>query len=54
VTAHLDTARRSALFSEVLRLGAQAWMTGTDRAAFAALEGAARPFEVEDGRVLPR
>jgi DNA replication and repair protein RecF len=54
VTAHLDTARRTALFSEVLRLGAQAWMTGTDRAVFAPLEGAARPFEVEDGRVLPR
>ena len=39
VTAHLDTARRTALFSEVLRLGAQAWMTGTDRAVFAPLEG---------------
>ena len=39
VTAHLDTARRTALFTEVLRLGAQAWMTGTDRAVFAPLEG---------------
>ena len=39
VTAHLDEARRGALFAEVLRLGAQAWMTGTDAAAFAPLGG---------------
>ena len=53
VTAHLDTARRTALFSEVLRLGAQAWMTGTDRAAFAALADNARTFAVDGGRVVP-
>jgi DNA replication and repair protein RecF len=49
ITAHLDEARRAALFAEILRLKAQAWMTGTDRAAFASLEGAARFFEVADG-----
>ncbi len=38
VTAHLDEARRAALFAEILRLGAQAWMTGTDAHAFSALE----------------
>ena len=38
ITAHLDEARRGALFAEILRLGAQAWMTGTERAAFAALK----------------
>lgn len=38
VTAHLDADRRAALFVEILRLGAQAWMTGNDRAAFAALD----------------
>lgn len=52
VTAHLDEARRAALFAEIVRLGCQAWMTGTDRAAFAALEGAARVLSIEDGRVI--
>ena len=31
ITAHLDADRRAALFAEILRFGAQAWMTGTDR-----------------------
>ncbi len=34
VTAHLDAERRAALFQEIIRLGAQAWMTGTDAEAF--------------------
>ncbi len=34
VTAHLDEARRQALFAELLRLECQAWMTGTDQQAF--------------------
>ncbi len=42
VTAHLDEARRAALFAEILRLRGQAWMTGTDAEAFAALRGNAR------------
>jgi DNA replication and repair protein RecF len=50
IAAHLDEARRAALFVEVLSLGAQAWMTGTDRAAFAALEGRARVLTVIDGQ----
>lgn len=50
VTAHLDEARRAALFAELLHLGSQAWMTGTDRLAFAALEGRARFFVVDDGQ----
>lgn len=37
VAAHLDTRRRAALFTELLRLGAQAWMTGTDPSAFDAI-----------------
>lgn len=49
VTAHLDANRRSALFEEIARLGAQAWMTGNDRAAFSALEGRALFLGVEDG-----
>ena len=38
VAAHLDAERRAALFDEIVGLGAQAWLTGTDRALFAALE----------------
>jgi DNA replication and repair protein RecF len=49
VTAHLDAVRRAALFEEILRLGAQAWMTGTDRHAFAAMDQKARFWQVEDG-----
>ncbi len=37
IAAHLDEARRRALFDEILELGVQAWMTGTDAAVFADL-----------------
>lgn len=50
VTAHLDVDRRRALFAELLHLGTQAWMTGTDRSAFQALDGKAQIFTIEDGR----
>ena len=53
IAAHLDEHRRAALFAEILRLGAQAWMTGTDRHAFSALESHALFVQVEDGRVTP-
>jgi len=49
VTAHLDAERRAALFQEILRLKAQAWMTGTDAAAFSWLAGKARFWRVEHG-----
>lgn len=48
VGAHLDAARREALFAEILELGAQAWMTGTEAAIFAPLEGAARRLAVSE------
>lgn len=34
VAAHLDKTRRDALYAEIVQLGSQAWMTGTDEAAF--------------------
>ena len=37
IAAHLDAARRSALFDEIVAIGTQAWMTGTDSEAFSAL-----------------
>jgi DNA replication and repair protein RecF len=53
VTAHLDVDRRAALFEELLRLGTQAWMTGTDRQAFSSLAGKAQFWRVEQGVVTP-
>ncbi len=50
VTAHLDAARRAALFQEILAIGTQAWMTGTDAEAFSALGGRARFLAVDEGR----
>ena len=46
VAAHLDDVRREALYDEILALGAQAWLTGTDAAVFAALGDAAQFFSV--------
>jgi DNA replication and repair protein RecF len=51
VAAHLDEGRRRALFDEIDALGVQAWMTGTDRTAFSALEGRAQFLRVGDGAV---
>lgn len=53
VAAHLDAERRAALFGEILALGAQAWMTGTDAAVFSPLGADACRFRVEDARVTP-
>ena len=48
VAAHLDPARRGALYDEICALGAQAWMTGTERELFGALGDRAQYFEVSD------
>jgi len=53
VAAHLDPARRAALFGEILRLGAQAWLTGTDAALFEGLRGRAQFFSVADAALAP-
>jgi DNA replication and repair protein RecF len=53
ITAHLDPLRRAALFEEVLGLGSQAWMSGTDREAFATLTDRAQFWRVEDGQIGP-
>ena len=51
VAAHLDAARRAALMDELLELGSQTWMTGTDRHLFEAASGGIEVFEVADGQV---
>jgi DNA replication and repair protein RecF len=50
IAAHLDAKRRAALFEEILALGAQAWMTGTDIEMFAPLTGKVDLFAVADSR----
>jgi DNA replication and repair protein RecF len=49
VVAHLDGIRREALFDRLRALGAQAWLTGTDRALFQGLARDAQNFDVRDG-----
>ena len=51
VSAHLDDSRRAALYAEILQLGAQAWMTGTDRSLFDALGQDAQHFTVRDAHI---
>ena len=50
IAAHLDAQRRGALFDELLALGCQAWLTGTDRSLFAGLEGQACFVNIEGGK----
>jgi DNA replication and repair protein RecF len=54
IVAHLDPARRAALYDALTNLGAQVWMTGADPAAFGDIVGRARVFEVRPGTVEPR
>ena len=51
IAAHLDAGRRAALFEIIDELGSQAFMTGTDRALFSALEGRAEFLSVLHGNV---
>jgi len=53
ITAHLDAARRAALFAEIVRLGAQAWMTGNDAETFSALKERAQFWRVDEARIHP-
>ena len=51
VVAHLDGARREALFGMIADLRTQAWMTGTDAALFAGVKDDAHFFTVADGSI---
>ncbi len=53
ISAHLDPARRAALFDEIVALGSQAWMSGTDPDAFSPLRDRAQFRRVEEGRLSP-
>jgi|GWRWMinimDraft_9_1066018.scaffolds.fasta_scaffold00046_22 DNA replication and repair protein RecF len=52
VVAHLDAPRRAALYDAISDLGAQAWMTGTDKSLFEAMGARAQYFTVTDGAVF--
>lgn len=53
VAAHLDVARRAALIEELLSLGTQSFMTGTDLSLFEAFAGRAQILEVNQGVIKP-
>ena len=51
IAAHLDSHRLDALFDEIIGLGAQVWMTGTDSSLFKPLAGRAQFFNVAEATV---
>lgn len=52
VAAHLDVVRRKALAEELIDLGLQVFMTGTDQSLFEHFTDHAQWFEVKDGQVI--
>jgi DNA replication and repair protein RecF len=54
VVAHLDPSRRTALFAELAKLGAQVWMTGADPLAFTDIGAAGEIFDVDSGQISRR
>jgi len=54
VVAHLDPARRAALFDALERLGSQVWMSGADPATFGNIAARAQVIAVESGKLGSR
>jgi DNA replication and repair protein RecF len=54
IAAHLDPARRGALYARLKRLGTQVWMSGADPAVFGEIAGEAAWFDVTPGRAERR
>ncbi|MDA0262195.1 MAG: DNA replication/repair protein RecF [Proteobacteria bacterium] len=53
IVAHLDANRRETLLGELLAMGTQAWLSGTDPEQFVGLSGGAQFFGVTDGAISP-
>jgi DNA replication and repair protein RecF len=53
VVAHLDAERRAGLFRELREIGAQCWLTGTDRALFSGMDNRTAFYAVNDGALAP-
>jgi DNA replication and repair protein RecF len=51
IAAHLDKARRTALFGHLDRLKVQSWMTGTEPELFDGASGSTVVYHVENGRL---
>lgn len=51
VVAHLDLKRRAELTEEILDIGVQAWLTGTDAETFGHLAAKAQFFSVSDATI---
>ena len=52
ITAHLDAPRRASLFQLILEMGAQAWITGTEKELFNLFDGKAQRFSIENGELI--
>ncbi|MEZ5708132.1 MAG: DNA replication/repair protein RecF [Blastomonas sp.] len=53
IAAHLDPARRQALYEQLAMRAGQVWMTGTDSALFDGVPGdLRRDYRIGDGRVM--
>lgn len=52
VAAHLDIDRRAALIEELLALGTQLFMTGTDSSLFEAFDGRAQMLEIRESTIF--
>ncbi|NOZ31755.1 MAG: DNA replication/repair protein RecF [Alphaproteobacteria bacterium] len=53
IAAHLDPARRAALFDRIDTIGSQCWMTGTDPVFFQALGTRAQRFVLGGENIMP-
>jgi DNA replication and repair protein RecF len=51
IAAHLDKARRTALFAHLDQLKVQAWMTGTERELFDGASASTVVYHVDNGRL---
>jgi DNA replication and repair protein RecF len=51
IAAHLDKARRTALFAHLERLSVQAWMTGTEQELFDGASAFTVVYHVDNGRL---
>ncbi len=54
VVAHLDEARRSALFDAILKLKIQAWLTGTDGSLFKEFNENAQFLSLKEARLVSK
>ena len=52
ITAHLDEPRRASLFQLILEMGAQAWITGTERDLFNLFNEQAQHLFIEKGGLI--